>query len=243
MAAVHPRGCGEQAPSTISAAQRVGSSPRVRGTDRSQGRLVGVARFIPAGAGNSLQGRPVAAGLPVHPRGCGEQLSAAVVVRSGCGSSPRVRGTACGAGVARSGWRFIPAGAGNSQSGILLRLLAPVHPRGCGEQGYGIQREATCGGSSPRVRGTVCRYLLDAGARRFIPAGAGNRPDGWSTTRFPAVHPRGCGEQIAAGCGGLILTGSSPRVRGTGRSPGIIVIVLRFIPAGAGNRCGRASRR
>jgi len=49
------------------------------------------------------------------------------------------------------------------------------------------------------------------------------------------VHPRGCGERFLCFILGLQAVGSSPRVRGTLFSNSLAFIVLRFIPAGAGN--------
>ena len=57
--------------------------------------------------------------------------------------------------------RFIPACAGNSHFLFCPIILAPVHPRVCGEQiqtPLGAQCES---GSSPRVRGTECSCQLE----------------------------------------------------------------------------------
>ena len=70
--------------------------------------------FIPAPAGNA----DVAEGahdLPaVHPRACGERVSAALIVSSSCGSSPRLRGTRYNDFGHTENNRFIPAPAGNA---------------------------------------------------------------------------------------------------------------------------------
>ena len=50
-----------------------GSSPRVRGTVTDQIYGLVLARFIPAGAGNSLLQCRQRLLPSVHPRGCGEQ--------------------------------------------------------------------------------------------------------------------------------------------------------------------------
>ena len=134
------------------------------------------------------------------------------------GSSPRVRGTLvvrCGTG---GRIRFIPAGAGNTRCTRLRMMLKSVHPRGCGEHGRSV------GGYAPR--------------HRFIPAGAGNTLDGRLTWSRALVHPRGCGEHTVPGSDPLRPDGSSPRVRGTRRSPVPRRRRRRFIPAGAGNTMG-----
>ena len=51
--AVHPRGCGEHDVVVVVWPNRVGSSPRVRGTRMGQGAERERPRFIPAGAGNT----------------------------------------------------------------------------------------------------------------------------------------------------------------------------------------------
>ena len=71
---------------------------------------------------------------------------------------------------------------------------------------------------------------------RFIPAWAGNRSVDDENAVAVAVHPRVGGEQVNGQEFRLSLTGSSPRGRGTGRSPTARAIRSRFIPAWAGNR-------
>src|SRR5690625_5297303 len=51
------------------------------------------------------------------------------------------------------------------------------------------------------------------------------------------VHPRGCGAPRYPFGGRRAATGSSPRVRGTPYQRGDLLVVNRFIPAGAGNTC------
>ena len=90
---VHPRGCGEHLRQELLDNHRCGSSPRVRGTPtvyHGGGRRW---RFIPAGAGNTRGQQRADAGMPVHPRGCGEHPSPEVTDAGHFGSSPRVRGT------------------------------------------------------------------------------------------------------------------------------------------------------
>ena len=90
-------------------------------------------------------------------------------------------------------------------------------------------------GLSPRVRGTVELLVGFDVEARFIPARAGNgtssRPRKWPTT----VHPRAYGERDCNRLTDHRLTGSSPRVRGTGIFRLFVVRLIRFIPARAGN--------
>ena len=173
--------------------------------------------------------------LPVHPRGCGERsvINADDIVQSG--SSPRVRGTPVSERDQVHAGRFIPAGAGNASEPQSPGNSYPVHPRGCGERGSaGSGGRYPCG-SSPRVRGTLfvrVRFLVSI---RFIPAGAGNAFRMAFEQNRIAVHPRGCGERYKEWSDAEQPGGSSPRVRGTPAGTMLMIVVLRFIPAGAGN--------
>ena len=213
---VHPRVCGEQFRRVIVTLLSVGSSPRVRGTVERKVNSGVIQRFIPACAGNSA---------PARPAGIKES-----------GSSPRVRGTVRLGIVMVLKVRFIPACAGNRFRPATVPAAKSVHPRVCGEQFPGLEVDGLLDGSSPRVRGTDHEHDDDLQLDRFIPACAGNRPSSWEYRRSSAVHPRVCGEQLSALRHTSEGGGSSPRVRGTGYLEEIVVKILRFIPACAGNR-------
>ena len=110
----HPRVCGEQLRSSLWPGMKSGSPPRVRGTVGRHLMGVGLGRITPACAGNSLFISGIRCIRWDHPRVCGEQISAAVVVCGLLGSPPRVRGTVlC---ILRFDFRerITPACAGNS---------------------------------------------------------------------------------------------------------------------------------
>ena len=70
-------------------------------------------------------------------------------------------------------------------------------------------------GSSPRLRGTRAMGAIEVGQQRFIPAFAGNtQPRGLPLLGSP-VHPRVCGEHGYDQLEASLITGSSPRLRGT----------------------------
>mgnify|MGYP000051732094 CR=1 FL=1 len=70
--AVHPRGRGEHVARPSGPPKAGGSSPRARGTQGRRCAYCGLARFIPAGAGNTrCRPTPTPPGA-VHPRGRGE---------------------------------------------------------------------------------------------------------------------------------------------------------------------------
>jgi len=194
-----------------------------------------LARFIPAGAGNTSPKPAASVRKTVHPRGRGEHASTIWRSRGGAGSSPRARGTRNAPLPFTVALRFIPAGAGNTPTRSASAQPATVHPRGRGEH-YGrgaIAKNIT--GSSPRARGTLLDLLIAEEVARFIPAGAGNtsrrctRPD-----RGP-VHPRGRGEHAPSLIPQESAGGSSPRARGTPGRSAAGRRLHRFIPAGAGN--------
>ena len=232
---VYPRVCGERW--SLPPSQRLpsGSSPCVRGTARRDRSPQDVHRFIPACAGNGIV---LVASLllsPVHPRVCGERSPASSHASSRTGSSPRVRGTVGAVRRGREGARFIPACAGN---GVRRRRgpgARPVHPRVCGERTVTSSDSMENVGSSPRVRGTAASRTGPSPQTRFIPACAGNGRGHSRHSQGPSVHPRVCGERSSIAPPASWYAGSSPRVRGTARSPDAHPRASRFIPACAGN--------
>ena len=212
---VHPRGRGEHVYRITNNVLMAGSSPRARGTRQR--------RHSPS------------AERTVHPRGRGEHFD---VVQRGykvTGSSPRARGTRAGNQSGCDLRRFIPAGAGNTLEHSERRCIIEVHPRGRGEHVAGLSRRRTPTGSSPRARGTLIPSTLSQVFPGFIPAGAGNT---WHPTPRPhrdTVHPRGRGEHSLDAAVRAVEAGSSPRARGTRRTPLLGRSRRRFIPAGAGN--------
>ena len=152
-------------------------------------------RFIPARAGNTAVLIAPTIFQPVHPRACGEHAVSMIAAAPVLGSSPRVRGTRA--------------------SRAKGQRHRQVHPRACGEHTCGKACCTPCAGSSPRVRGTRFQHAAQVCLERFIPARAGNTHAASLKHRYPAVHPRACGEHhwhLFAFRGGF---GSSPRVRGT----------------------------
>ncbi len=224
----HPRGCGEQPPrSPVRTADR-GPSPRVRGAGSAGSSRGATSGTIPAGAGSSPARRPRPGGRRDHPRGCGEQGSWPQSAHAGGGGGPPPRGG--------GGGGTIPAGAGSRVGDPGTDCVGRDHPRGCGEQTRRRAVGTPSAGPSPRVRGAVpclAQLLLEGGT---IPAGAGSRTTGSSTTSPTRDHPRGCGEQEDESVyqGGFL--GPSPRVRGAESEDADHVRDGGTIPAGAGSR-------
>ena len=151
------------------------------------------------------------------------------------GSSPRMRGTPVlhESRTLRGG--IIPAYAGNTATGVERVSRNRDHPRVCGEHMRCGVVEVRDVGSSPRMRGTPCDCLPQAGGLGIIPAYAGNTMGFDSVACQEQDHPRVCGEHSAASCICSSSSGSSPRMRGTRRNAVRSSDSTGIIPAYAGN--------
>ena len=129
----HPRGCGEHTSMMPSRASLLGSSPRMRGTPKSEAREDGLHRIIPADAGNTRSCLGIGDARWDHPRGCGEHELHRGHLLSGAGSSPRMRGTRVSVRCRVLCHRIIPADAGNTKPIPGSPTPSTDHPRGCGE--------------------------------------------------------------------------------------------------------------
>ena len=171
-----------------------------------------------------------------HPRACGEQSNLVYRDYSNEGSSPRVRGAVFGYCQQPSLSRIIPARAGSRQVAVKSLMRSEDHPRACGEQADTLLRTWFLPGSSPRVRGAggISRSQVRHG--RIIPARAGSRAQETFLHWLSRDHPRACGEQSPPTSSRPRFPGSSPRVRGAGGRPVVVVPPYRIIPARAGSR-------
>ena len=130
------------------------------------------------------------------------------------GSSPRVRGKRLVQFGGRAGERLIPARAGKTPAGGATSPWNRAHPRACGENDDTGGETRVVPGSSPRVRGKLARLLVAGGEGRLIPARAGKTGISGPAWSSPWAHPRACGENKSRSLAGLMMRGSSPRVRG-----------------------------
>ncbi len=218
-----------------------GLSPLARGT-RFFGSATGRAsRFIPAGAGNTLEAITLHQLISVYPRWRGEHAVKALRSILNAGLSPLARGTLGHIQAAADQPRFIPAGAGNTPDCCRRRPARTVYPRWRGEHKRWNAGKIPILGLSPLARGTHMRVIKDGGLVRFIPAGAGNTSPGATQLSLRSVYPRWRGEHdrqaIRRGGG----NGLSPLARGTRLRQLHRQLLSRFIPAGAGNTTARPS--
>ncbi len=131
--------------------------------------------------------------------------------------------------------RFIPTGVGNAFCFNSPVSVFTVHPHGCGERFPEKCKQLSIHGSSPRVWGTLLRYVATRSYCRFIPTGVGNAwpPVYWQCAS--SVHPHGCGEREVQQIYPDRRDGSSPRVWGTRVGVTSTPHTFRFIPTGVGN--------
>ena len=111
----HPRVCGEEISSTLSASISLGSPPRMRGRVLRAMSPENARGITPAYAGKSDKRALRCYTLGDHPRVCGEESAVGLGPRKGPGSPPRMRGRAeCKTGKRRE-VGITPAYAGKRQ--------------------------------------------------------------------------------------------------------------------------------
>ena len=151
-----------------------GLSPLARGTRRCHCRRRRDARFIPAGAGNTLCAECANDDGAVYPRWRREHFSERKGSPGRDGLSPLARGTLVRLMQGILSERFIPAGAGNTRWRRRRQILQTVYPRWRGEHCTIMGNSLPLDGLSPLARGTPPTPSWRQRSGRFIPAGAGN---------------------------------------------------------------------
>ena len=174
----HPRSRGEYALPGIVRALPSGSSPLSRGIPSRSGTVHDARRIIPALAGNTPRGGHEGPARRDHPRSRGEYGRCQIVLPRSEGSSPLSRGIQSGRGGVVTGFRIIPALAGNTRSTPPAATAARDHPRSRGEYSWISPGRPSAPGSSPLSRGILGLIPEDIVTRRIIPALAGNTPQG-----------------------------------------------------------------
>ncbi len=111
---VYPRWRGEHPFIFVSSWRDLGLSPLARGTRTKYPSLNPRRRFIPAGAGNTIETFHAIKQAAVYPRWRGEHRSSGTNLKAVFGLSPLARGTRGVRRRLKRQCRFIPAGAGNT---------------------------------------------------------------------------------------------------------------------------------
>ena len=231
----HPRVCGGRQVRQLDRVAGIGSSPRVRGTQRPNRHPVACRRIIPACAGDASTVSSWRTRSTDHPRVCGGRRQRALLDGVELGSSPRVRGTRCGEFQAGNVARIIPACAGDAGWGTCGSRTVTDHPRVCGGRVLGDPSGYAYDGSSPRVRGTQGNADEWSKGTRIIPACAGDARSASARTKSTPDHPRVCGGRVLAYSPATVCGGSSPRVRGTPTPRHLWRRLSGIIPACAGD--------
>ena len=138
--------------------------------------------------------------------------------------------------------RIIPARAGQTHCTTTSGRPSADHPRACGANRRDGGAAGDRAGSSPRVRGKPRRRNPNHRHHRIIPARAGQTTLRFHSTFRSSDHPRACGANNAAMNIPVLLSGSSPRVRGKRPSPQGRARHGRIIPARAGQTSARSAR-
>ena len=110
--------------------------------------------------------------------------------------------------------RIIPAHAGQTTIFSFNSARWSDHPRACGANGVWGVFNIRGHGSSPRMRGKPAVIYPRLGARRIIPAHAGQTEKSHQKQWFAPDHPRACGANAWSPVYGRQDAGSSPRMRG-----------------------------
>ena len=172
----HPRSRGEYGLRMTAYDLISGSSPLSRGILTGRARRSGVARIIPALAGNTGSRCYPEKPRRDHPRSRGEYLTYCWLRNVHAGSSPLSRGIRHGVREQHLGAGIIPALAGNTASGRDSRCAWADHPRSRGEYPGVRESNASPNGSSPLSRGILARAIERCLIAGIIPALAGNTP-------------------------------------------------------------------
>ena len=151
------------------------------------------------------------------------------------GSSPLTRGAPA---LTLSWWcanRIIPAHAGSTGRGRVLRRGCGDHPRSRGEHATPHKAEQFPHGSSPLTRGAPASQTRVAHPPGIIPAHAGSTD--WGAWRLASGrdHPRSRGEHKNRVVTHAAFSGSSPLTRGARIATGAAHFCLGIIPAHAGS--------
>ena len=194
----------------------------------------GLARYIPACAGEASFPQVNPPERRVHPRVCGGSAVRRQERAKRGGTSPRVRGKH--RRIAETGrvMRYIPACAGEARCRRPRRRPGRVHPRVCGGSDCRRRIGLATRGTSPRVRGKpFAKSNIQQGCR-YIPACAGEAIPGGNRRSDSGVHPRVCGGSASPRRAVKSVRGTSPRVRGKLVRRGSTPEELGYIPACAG---------
>ena len=233
---------GETISSMRCRASRKGLSPRGRGNPSTGGSAGTAFGSIPAWAGKPTNSRSWSAAGTVYPRVGGETHPDSPAKPRGRGLSPRGRGNLRDRSQRRDRAGSIPAWAGKPTTACGKFGPIRVYPRVGGETRQPRVIQEVTDGLSPRGRGNLDIYPVQAVRSRSIPAWAGKPPTPGSGPCPKRVYPRVGGETKGITDATLTAAGLSPRGRGNLTDAKIGPANARSIPAWAGKPPARRCR-
>ena len=210
----HPRSRGVYHPDPLEPVRAHGSSPLARGLLAWVVSGVGAVRIIPARAGFTAPGCPVASPAPDHPRSRGVYVGSFSTDLQQSGSSPLARGLLAQTGRLPLDVGIIPARAGFTAKEVEGRADAADHPRSRGVYPTQRSRSWATAGSSPLARGLRGTSSMDFHKLRIIPARAGFTGLACRTRSICVDHPRSRGVYHVDINKNSVTHGSSPLARG-----------------------------
>ena len=230
----HPRACGANTLRRWVMPSRSGSSPRMRGKQRTGHRVQAARRIIPAHAGQTKPAWHRSLMPSDHPRACGANSGQPQTGGDDFGSSPRMRGKPAARSRRVMRVRIIPAHAGQTSAAARAGWSRPDHPRACGANVLTLHLHHAASGSSPRMRGKRLDFKGFELKSRIIPAHAGQTTTTGACDAATKDHPRACGANAKWLRSCPAPSGSSPRMRGKLADETAVVTASRIIPAHAG---------
>ena len=219
-----------------------GSSPLTRGKPTKTLFTRAFLRLIPAHAGKtgcSHLGRGFSG---AHPRSRGENDEWVAPFERADGSSPLTRGKRQPGVPVGNVLGLIPAHAGKTQAGSILRRVHEAHPRSRGENGRFLVGKASMTGSSPLTRGKRAPAHGCPPTKRLIPAHAGKTKSGGGKSSKGTAHPRSRGENVNPWFTERGYEGSSPLTRGKLTPATDTPPDVGLIPAHAGKTASDGAR-
>ena len=224
-----------------------GLSPRTRGNPRDRCEGVEVVGSIPANAGEPQTCVPPTPRARVYPRERGGTVLTPPRGWSAAGLSPRTRGNHAGDRQRYFPTGSIPANAGEPRCAWRRACPAWVYPRERGGTGMRLAMIPPFPGLSPRTRGNLKEFLLQALFFGSIPANAGEPAPARPCPRRSRVYPRERGGTEGQTQREFAREGLSPRTRGNPSQSRHAKSYRGSIPANAGepesNRVFCAVRR
>ena len=195
--------------------ERVGLSPRTRGSRGGRPHLSRPPGSIPANAGKPPGARAPAGRTRVYPRERGEAAWPARADVSRLGLSPRTRGSRRLGRRRQARHGSIPANAGKPLPAARRGSSSWVYPRERGEAVGEVIEAAAFSGLSPRTRGSPPPPGRVRPRLGSIPANAGKPNEGGGSGGQHGVYPRERGEAVGHPVATAAAAGLSPRTRGS----------------------------